>query len=102
MEGEPSIILYLISRIGRAIIVTMWRVWVVLLISKGVGNVISIFVIKINVGFTLQALEMWLLATMTHSMPCSTSTGMALSVNTISAGKKPAKKNVGELHSFSQ
>ena len=38
---------------------------------------------------TLHALEMWLLATMTHSMPCSTSTGMALSVNTISAGKKP-------------
>lgn len=43
---------------------------------------------------TLQALEMWLFATMTHSMPCSTSTGMARSVNTISAGKKPAPKTV--------
>jgi len=32
---------------------------------------------------------MWLLATMTHSIPCLTSTGMTLSVNTISAGKKP-------------
>lgn len=42
---------------------------------------------------TLQALEMWLFATMTHSMPCSTRTGMARSVNTISAGKKPASKH---------
>ena len=38
---------------------------------------------------TLQALDMWLLATMVHWIPCSTNTGMALSVNTISAGKNP-------------
>ena len=38
---------------------------------------------------TLQALEMWLLATITHCMPCFTSVGMARSVNTISAGKNP-------------
>ena len=30
-----------------------------------------------------------MLATMTHSIPASTSAGMALSVNTISAGNSP-------------
>ena len=39
--------------------------------------------------FTLQAREMWLLATMTHSIPAATSEGIALSVKTISAGKSP-------------
>ena len=42
-------------------------------------------------GLTLVALLIWLLGTTTHSIPCFTSTGIALSVNTISAGKKPLR-----------
>lgn len=43
---------------------------------------------------TLQDLEMWLFATITHSIPASTNTGITLSVNTISAGKKPVHREL--------